>query len=157
MVTESSKYRSVGVYLEYILKLIVLVFLLAPIIRCSDSNITIEGKWTHIKTIKNGFEVSRHTAMENDLEQIQYLKNGEMIYLLNGGRYGFGYYYYKIKGDSLFQTIIQVDSIGAYDTLGTIKVKFSINNDTMRVWQREKTILYKRDQKTTNSQIEMCR
>ena len=120
------------------------MFLLMLILSCSKSRNKIEGTWTHIKTTVNEEEIIR-PEQEGHLEQIEYLENGEMKYYHDNKRYGLGYYYYRLKGDSLYQTNVQVDTTGGFDTLGTQGVLFSIRNDTMTIKQDSKTIYYKKE------------
>ena len=120
------------------------ILLLTLFLSCSTSKNKIEGTWTYIKAIENGKEIRSSEQVGN---KIKYLESGEMQLFHDNKRYGIGFYYYELKGDSLYLTNIQVDTTGKYDTLATSAALVSIKNDTMSVKHGSKTRYYKREKK----------
>jgi|GEM_PF-6508718 len=114
-------------------------------ISCGKSKNKIEGTWTFINMVENGNEIRSYKQVEN--QQVQYLDNGEMKFFRDNKRYGLGLCYYKLKGDSLFLTNIEVDNSGKIDTLLNQSAMLSIKNDTMSIKQGIKTAYYKREKK----------
>lgn len=102
----------------------------------------ITGTWTYVKKIKDGIKISEES---DDTLQINYLNNGEMNYLTNGHRTGIGFYSYKIAGDSIHRTNIQIDDAGKRDSIFLGSNKFSIRFDTMIVETDKGTIYYKKE------------
>jgi hypothetical protein len=55
-----------------------------------------------------------------------------------------GLYFYKLKGDSIYFTNVQVDMTGRVDTLGETAALLSIRNDTMRIMEGDRIRYYAR-------------
>src|SRR5881394_21293 len=98
-------------------KSMIVLFLLILVLNCGHSNNKIEGTWTYVKAIENGNEIRSSEKVGN--RQFQYLENGEMKLFNDNKRIGLGLYYYKLKGDSLYLTNVQIDTTGKVDTLAT--------------------------------------
>jgi hypothetical protein len=124
-------------------KLMIALFLLILVLNCGQSKNKIEGTWTYVKAIENGNEIRSSEKVGN--RQFQYLENGEMKLFNDNKRIGLGLYYYKLKGDSLYLTNIQIDTTGKVDTLSTQNGLVSIKNDTMSVKHGDKIYFYKRE------------
>ncbi len=104
-------------------------------------NDKIIGTWTFILKKKDGVELKRENY---DTVQIKFLDNYEMLHLTNGNRSGVGLYSYKIHGDSIYRTIIQIDSLGKRDSSFLDSSKFFISRDTMSIKNDEGTFYFKR-------------
>lgn len=124
-------------------KSMIALFLLILVLSCGQSHNKIEGTWTYVKSIENGNEINNSEKVGN--HQFQYLENGEKKLFNDNKRIGLGLYYYKLKGDSLYLTNIQVDTTGKVDTLATQTGLVSIKNDTMSVKHGNKIYYYKRE------------
>ena len=105
-------------------------------------NEKVVGTWTLKKKIKCGLEIKNEG---DDKIQLEFLVNGEMKHLVNGGRAGIGFYSYKINKDSIYRTNIQIDSLGKRDSIFIRSNKFSLRHDTLTIEADEGTLYYKKD------------
>lgn len=105
-------------------------------------NDKVIGIWTLKKKVKGGVEIKKEG---NDTLQIKFLDNYEMLHLTNAQRTGIGFYSYKIVGDSIYRTGIQIDSLGKRDSIFLGANKFSIALDTMTIDTDKGTLSYKRE------------
>jgi len=128
-------------------KYMIAPFLLLFVLSCGQSNNKVEGTWALIKAVENGNEIRSSEKAGN--RQFQYLENGEMKLFNNNKRIGLGLYYYKLIGDSLYLTNIQVDTTGKVDTLATLAGLMSIKNDTMSIKYGNEIYYYKREKGKT--------
>ncbi len=104
----------------------------------------IVGNWTLVSKIKDGQELRKN---DDDRIQLEFLANGEMKHLVNGGRAGIGFYSYKIIMDSIYRTGIQINSLGKSDSTFIGSNKFSIRLDTLAIVTDAGILRYKKDDK----------
>jgi hypothetical protein len=105
-------------------------------------NDKLVGIWTLTKKVKDGVEIKKEG---NDTFQIKFLDNYEMLHLTNGNRSGIGFYSYKIIGDSIYRTCIQIDSLRKKDSISLGSNRFSIDLNTMSIETDKGTLYYKRE------------
>jgi hypothetical protein len=129
------------------MRIIVFIPIFILLFNCSEKNSSdqekIIGTWTYLKKKKNGKEIINDHGADM---KIRYLENGEMIYLTNGNRSGIGFYSYKIVGDSIYRTNVQVEDSGKIDSLNLGGSKFTFSGDTMIIGSTDGIIYYKKDE-----------
>jgi hypothetical protein len=127
-------------YWDWLRKIKIITLLLIVFLSCNKSKNTIEGTWAYINTVEKGNENGSSQQVRTSL--VQRFEKGEIKYFNNNKRYGIGLYFYKLKGDSIFLTNVQVDTTGRFDTLGRFGALLSIRNDTMSIKEGDKTSFY---------------
>ncbi len=93
---------------------------------CSSPEKEIVGKWKYIKKVKNGVEIEGTPVERDDILELEFSQNKEIIRWRNGKLYSLAGCKYEQKGDSIFQTCAYDDTqdftLGAY---------FKLINDTL--------------------------
>ena len=106
-------------------RLIILLIGIA-FVGCNSPEKEIVGKWKYIKKVKSGVEIEGTPVERDDILELEFSQNKEMIHWRNGKLYSLTGCKYEVKGDSIFQACAYDDTqdfiLGAY---------FKLINDTL--------------------------